>query len=143
MILIDANILLYAHSSSSRHHAAARRWLEEVLSTPEPVGLAWDAILAFIRISTSAQVYSHPLTTEEAVGIVTDWLDRPMVRIAEPDVRHWDVLRGLLEAGQVRAALVMDAHLAALAIEHGATLCSTDRDFTRFPGLRWTNPLAA
>jgi hypothetical protein len=141
LILVDANILLYAYDPSSQRHEAARRWLEEVLSGPEPVGVAWMALLAFLRIGTSSRAFSIPFSLEEAVTIVSEWLERPMVAILNPGERHWEILRNLLVTAQARGPLAMDAHLAALAIEHGATLCTTDRDFTRFPGLRFSNPL--
>ena len=141
MILVDANLLLHAYNASSDRHAGARNWLEEVMSGSEPVGLAWVTILAFLRIGTNPRVFPYPLSPAEASEIVSQWLQRPMVMILGASERHWDSLSGLLTTTQSRGPLVMDAHLAALAIEHGAVLCSTDRDFTRFPGLRIVNPL--
>ena len=140
MKLIDANVLLYAYGSQSPHHGVARRWLEQTLSSAAPVGLAWVTILAFLRIATNARL-DGALSMPEAVAIVDEWLERPTVTILEPTERHWLLLGQVLDAGQVRGPLVTDAHLAALAIEHGATLCSTDRDFGRFPGLSLVNPL--
>jgi toxin-antitoxin system PIN domain toxin len=141
LILVDANLLLYAYDPSSERHEAARRWLESVLSGFEPVGFAWATILAFLRIGTSHRAFTSPLTPEEAVAIVSGWLERPMVGVPSPGEHHWKILSDLLTTAQAHGPLVMDAHLAALAIEHGATLCTTDRDFTRFPGLRVVNPL--
>jgi toxin-antitoxin system PIN domain toxin len=141
VIVIDANILLYAYDSSSAHHEVARGWLESILSRPEPVGLAWMTVLAFLRISTNPRAFQHPFSVTEAVAIVSGWLDRPMVTLLGPGERHWEILRDLLLEGQAPGPLVMDAHLAALAIEHGATLSTSDRDFARFPGLRLHNPL--
>jgi len=141
MILIDANVLLYAYDPSSPHHRAARDWLETTLSKPENIGLTWLTLLAFVRISTSPRPLEHPLSTAEAVAIVSDWLERPMVTIPNPGERHWEILRALMTKGQAHGPLIMDAHLAALAIEHGGTLATSDRDFTRFPGLRILNPL--
>ncbi len=141
MILLDANLLLYAYNSSSEHHAAAKRWLEEVLSKPQPVRLAWITILAFLRIGTNLRAFPHPLSPTEASEIVSSWLERPMVAVLDPGERHWPILSRLLTTTQARGPLVMDAHMAALAIEHGATLCTTDQDFTRFPDLRLFNPL--
>ena len=141
MILIDANLLLYAYDPSSPHHEASRDWLETNFSRRELIGLAWSTILAFLRISTSPRPLEHPLSTLEAVAIVSEWLNRPVVTLLSPGERHWEILRGLLTHGQAQGPLVMDAHLAALAIEHGATLATTDKDFTRFPGLRLLNPL--
>ena len=141
MILVDANILLYAYLARSEHHAAARAWAEAAFSGPVPVRLAWTTILAFLRISTNPGLRGRPLRMEEAAAVVDEWLSQPNVDILTPGERHWEILRDLLKAAQVRGALTSDAHLAALAIEHGATLCTCDRDFTRFPGLRILNPL--
>jgi toxin-antitoxin system PIN domain toxin len=141
MILIDANILLYAYDPSSPHHRAARGWLETTILKPEGTALTWMTLLAFVRISTSPRPLEHPLSTAEAAAIVSGWLERPMFTILNPGDRHWDILRSLMTKGQVHGPLIMDAHLAALAIEHGATLATTDRDFARFPGLRILNPL--
>jgi hypothetical protein len=141
VILIDANILLYAYDSSSAHHQVARAWLETTLSEPEPVGLAWMTLVAFLRISTNPRALARPFSIAEAVAIVSEWLERPMVTLLAPGDRHWEILRNLLLEGQAPGPLVMDAHLAALAIEHGATLSTNDRDFARFPGLRLQNPL--
>ena len=141
MILVDANILLYAHDSLSSHHQAAERWLEASLSKPEPLGIAWVTILAFLRISTSLRVQLHPLSVSEAIAIVSEWIEHPMVTVLSPGERHWEILRGLLVEGQAAGPLATDAHLAALALEHGATLATVDRDFARFPGLRLLNPL--
>jgi toxin-antitoxin system PIN domain toxin len=143
VILVDSNLLLYAYNPSFERHDRARTWLEEVFSNPEPVGLAWQSILAFMRIGTSARAFEQPLSTAEATGIVGRWLELPMVVLLEPGPRHWPILVALLDRTDVRGPLVMDAHLAALAIEHGAKLVTSDRDFARFPGLRTENPLAA
>ena len=141
MILLDANLLLYAYDPSSPHHHAARNWLEKTLSAREQVGLPWMTLLAFVRISTSPRPLEHPLSLTEAADIVAAWLERPMVTLLNPSERHWEILRALMTEGQVHGALIMDAHLAALAIEHGAILATTDRDFARFPGLKFFNPL--
>jgi hypothetical protein len=141
LILVDANILLYAYVPSSKHHAAARAWLETTLSEPEPVGLSWVTILAFLRISTTPHIFKDPFSAAEAAAIVSGWLEPPMVTILNPGERHWEILRDLMTKGQAHGPLISDAHLAALAIEHGATLATTDRDFARFPGLRILNPL--
>ncbi len=141
MILVDANLLLYAYHPASDEHARCRAWLEDALSGHEPVRLAWVTLLAFIRISTSPRVFETPLAVDEATAIVSAWLAQPCVGILEPGERHWEILCDLLSAGQVRGSLVTDAHLAALALEHGATLHTNDRDFARFPGLRLATPL--
>lgn len=139
MILVDANLLLYAYQPSAAQHERARAWLEEVLSEPEPVRLAWVTLLAFLRVATSPRIFEYPFSIEEAVGIVSTWLDQPMVSILDPGERHWTILSDLLVRTQSRGPNVMDAYLAALAIEHGATLFTTDQGFRRFPGLRLLN----
>jgi toxin-antitoxin system PIN domain toxin len=141
VIVIDANILLYAYDSASLDHEAARNWLEDALAGYEAVGLSWVTLLAFLRISTNPRARKDPYSLAEANAIVSQWLDRAIASVVHPGERHWEILKDLLVEGQASGRLVTDAHLAALAIEHGATLCSTDRDFTRFPGLRLLNPL--
>ncbi len=141
MKLLDANVLLYAYDASSPFHSQARPWLEELFSGLEPVWLPWTSIHAFLRIGTNPRILENPFSIEEASAIVGEWLERPTVQVLEPGPRYWPILSRLLPAAQARGNLVMDAHLAALAIEHGATLLSTDRDFTRFEGLQWQNPL--
>jgi toxin-antitoxin system PIN domain toxin len=142
LTIIDANLLLYAYLPSSKHHEAARAWLEAKFSEPDQVGLPWVSVLAFIRISTNSRLLDHPFSIEEAIAIVSQWLARANVMILHPGKRHWEILQTLLAQGQAAGPLATDAHLAALAIEHGATLASVDRDFARFPGLRLLNPLA-
>ena len=141
MILIDANLLLYAYDRSSDQHLTAKQWLQQTLSHSEPVRLPWVSILAFLRISTNPRALRYPLSNKEAVAAVSDWLSLPNVHTINPTDRHFQILTTLLIADQVSASLVTDAHLAALAIEHGALLCTTDRDFSRFTGLRFSNPL--
>ena len=141
MILVDANLLLHAYNPRSMEHDASRRWLEASLSGTELVRFAWVTIWAFIRIATSPRVFEQPLSLAEADAIVSSWLAQPSAGILEPGDRHWDLLRQLLKEGQASGPLAMDAALAAIALEHGATLHTTDRDFTRFDGLSWTNPL--
>ncbi len=141
MILLDVNLLLYAHDASSKDHHRAARWLEEVLSRQSIVGLAWETILAFLRITTHPKILSEPYTLEEAMDVVAGWIARPNVAVVGPTEQHWSVLRKLLPKSRVRGSLIMDSHLAALAIEHGATLCTNDRDFERFPGLKVEYPL--
>jgi toxin-antitoxin system PIN domain toxin len=143
MILCDANLLLYAYDASSSAHEASRQWLEATLSGVEPVGLPWNSLLAFLRISTNPRAVTRPLALAEATAIVSSWLELPLVLIPAPGPRHWEILERVVRSAQARGPLVTDAHLAALAIEHGALLASTDRDFTRFEGLRLLNPLAA
>lgn len=141
MTLLDANLLLYAYNSSSPQHDAARRWLEDILTGRGEVRVAWVTLLAFLRISTNPRAYPAPVLPAEACEIVTEWLARPNFGTVEPGETHWEILSRLMTTTQCRGPLVMDAHLAALAIEHGATLATTDRDFARFPELQWMNPL--
>ena len=142
MILVDANLLLYAYHPQDEHHQAAREWLEAMLSGTEPVRFAWLGLWAFLRISTNSRVFERPLLPVEAAAAVSAWLVRRVAGILEPGDRHLEILRELLRGNQVKGPLITDAALAALAMEHGATLCTTDADFSRFPGLRHRNPLA-
>lgn len=142
MTLVDANLLLYAYDPRASQHEASKRWLEDALSGRELVGFAWLTLWAFVRIATNPRVYERPLSVEEAESLVETWLARPVARILEPGERHWEILRSLTRAGQCAGPLVMDAALAAIAIEHAATLATTDRDFSRFDGLSWRNPIA-
>jgi hypothetical protein len=142
MILVDANILLYAEDRLSSHHEAARKWWDAQLSGSSPVGLCWEVICSFIRIGTNPRVFENPLSLAQAISRVRSWLEQPCLRIIKPTDRHWGVFSEMLTGGQAPANLVMDAHLAALAMEHGCVLISTDNDFSRFPKLKWDNPLA-
>lgn len=142
MILVDANVLLYAYDRASGFHEAAAGWLETLLASAEPVGVSWSVVLAFLRITTSRRMLLEPLSMPEAVSVVSQWLERPNVQVVEPGDRHWRILGSLLVETQIRGADVMDAHLAALALEHGATIGTHDRDFARFPGLKTLDPLA-
>lgn len=137
----DTNILLYAYNESAEQHEKAKRWLEEKLSSPEIFGLSWQVITAFLRISTNPKAFPLPFTLTEAIEIVEDWLVQPQVKILLPTEKHWEIFSDLITEGQTNGAIMMDAHLAALAIEHGAILATTDRDFTRFSKLKTTNPL--
>lgn len=141
MLIVDVNLLLYAINRDSAHHERARTFWERSLSQDEHVGLTWLVILAFLRLSTNARVLERPLTAEVAARVVDEWLEQPPVEIVHPTARHWDVLKDLIRTTGTAGNLTSDAHLAAIAIEHGARLCSADRDFGRFPNLRWENPL--
>jgi toxin-antitoxin system PIN domain toxin len=141
VILLDANLLIYAYDSEAKEHSRARSWLERKFSNGEGVGLSWITILAFLRIVTSRRYESDPMSTEEAALAVTGWIALRNVVLVSPTERHWLILSDLLPKSQVRGPLIMDAHLAALAIEHGAALCTNDRDFLRFPGLKVEFPL--
>ncbi len=142
MILVDANLLLYAYDVESPYHRASRRWLEEELSSGRPIALALVTLLAFVRIASDRRVFTHPVAPADACSLIEDWLALPNVRLLQPGPRTWTILSELCESGQARGAMVMDAHLAALAVEHGASIASADRDFTRFPGIELLNPTA-
>jgi hypothetical protein len=142
MILIDANLLIHAVNADSPLHGKAKRWLEATVSGSETVGLAWMVVLAFLRLTTRSGIFEKPLSPRKALDVVDAWVERPSVVTVEPTERHLRVLRDLLLALGTGGNLTSDAHLAALAIEHGAELCSSDSDFGRFPQLRWRNPLA-
>ena len=136
MKIPDVNVLLNARDLTARHHATARPWLESALSGNETVGLAWAVLLGFIRISTNPRVYSQPLDVAEALDQIDEWIDLSSTALVAPTNRHQTILRGLIEAAGTAANLTTDAHLAALAIEHGATLATFDGDFHRFSGLK-------
>ncbi|MCL4821131.1 MAG: type II toxin-antitoxin system VapC family toxin [Vicinamibacteria bacterium] len=142
MILVDANVLVYAIDSDSPHHAAARRWLEAALSGTTAVGLAWIVILAFLRLTTRPGILRRPLSPMQAMAFVDEWLAQPFVQPVVPGEGHWNILRKLVRDAGTAGNLTSDAHLAALALERGAAICSTDRDFERFPGVERIDPLA-
>jgi hypothetical protein len=142
LILVDANILLYAEDSLQSRNQKARTWWDGQLSGTGVVCLCWTVLSAFIRIGTNPRVFEHPLSLEQALARVQSWLDQPCTRVVRPTERHWTVFKQVLADGQAVANLVTDAHLAALAIEHGCELASIDSDFARFPKLKWRNPLA-
>lgn len=141
MMLVDANLLIYAVDRDSAHHATARMWLEKVLSGTAQVGLAWIAVLAFLRITTHPPIMRNPLSPDAALTYVDEWLAQPCVVSVAPGEHHWPILRQLISASGTAANLTSDAHLAALAIEHGYSVYSTDHDFKRFSGLKHVNPL--
>lgn len=143
MKVVDANVLLYAVNEDAPLHDRARGWLDRALGGRETVGFAWVALLAFLRLSTRADLFPRPLSLDEAMGTVEAWLSAPAAIVVEPTPRHPSVLRGLLEPFGTAANLVNDAHLAAIAVEHGAEVVSFDRDLGRFPGVRWEEPLEA
>jgi len=143
LILVDANILLYAEDETSPYHKRAKEWWDIQLSGEDPVCLCWPVLTAYLRIGTNPRGFERPLVMEEAVDRIQSWFDQPCVQIIQPTEKHWEIFRQLLNQGQATANLVPDAHLAALAIEHGCELYSTDSDFSRFPKLKWKNPLVA
>ena len=140
MILPDVNVLVHAHNSDSPVHERARRWWDECLAGTEGVGLAWATLLSFIRITTSRRIMARPLAVTDVLGRIQTWLDLPHVHIPHPSDGHFASLRQALERLGTAGNLTTDAHLATLGIERGYVLHSTDTDFARFPGLRWTNP---
>jgi uncharacterized protein len=143
LILVDANLLLYAEDKRSPFHSKARTWWDAQLSGASPACLCWPVLSAFLRIATNRRVFDRPLAVDEAIVRVQSWLDQPNVRVVNPTERHWQFFREMLVSGKATANLVADAHLAALALEHGCELNSTDSDFSRFPKLKWRNPLAS
>jgi hypothetical protein len=142
MMLLDANVLVYSHDEDSPHHAGVSHWLEETMARREEVGLPWIVILAFLRLMTNPAAFHHPYSMPEALGIVDGYLSRSHVMVVQPTPQHWQIFRGISGEAQITHRLVSDAHLAALTIEHGAELCTTDRDFRRFRGLQIIDPLA-
>ncbi len=143
MILVDANLLVYAHVRAFAQHERSREWLDERLNGAAPVGLPWQSLVAFLRLTTNPRVFAEPEPASEAWRQVAAWLDCDRVWIPQPSERHREILGALVAAPGIQANLVHDAHLAALAIEHGLILCSSDGDFARFADLRWENPLLA
>jgi uncharacterized protein len=141
VIVPDVNLLVYAYNEGAPHHPEARAWWEGLLSRAQPVGLPWAVLFGFVRLVTHPRVFEDPLPPRLALDHVEAWLERAEVRVLEPGPRHLVIARSLFEATGVAASLTTDTHLAALAIEHQCELHSNDRDFGRFPGLRWHNPL--
>jgi len=141
VLLVDANVLLYAVNEEAGEHAAARNWLRRALGGGEAVAFAWTVVLAFLRVSTHPAVFPRPLAAAQAAEVVERWLETPPALTLEPTRRHLPLLRGLLERSGTAGNLVGDAHLAALALEHGATVVSFDRDFARFEGVALRRPV--
>ena len=141
MILPDINLLVYAYNSSAPLHPAARRWWEDILSGIRPVGLPWIVLLGYLRLMTSRHVLKDPFEPREVLSHIRSWLQRPNAQILQPGPRHLDLMERLIREVGISGKLTTDTHLAALAIEHQAELQSNDFDFSRFPGLRWINPL--
>lgn len=142
MIVVDVNLLLYAYGAPSPRQENARAWLETTLSGDEAIGLPWQVISAFVRIVTNPKLPGLRRSIEEATEAVDAWLAQPNVRVLTPGDEHWPLFRRMLVDGQASGDLVSDAHIAALTMEYGGVLYTTDRDFARFPGLRWKNPLS-
>ena len=142
MILVDANLLIYAIDADSRSHAKARRWLEKTLSGTIRVGLPWIVLLAFMRVTTRPGFMRSPLSPERALAYLNGWLEQPFVEAIGPGQHHWSILTNLLRSTGTAGNLTTDAHIAALALEHGYRIYSADNDFKRFPGITHVNPLA-
>jgi toxin-antitoxin system PIN domain toxin len=138
--LLDANVLLYAVNESDPHHVEARTWLDSALNGPATVGYSWMVLLAFLRLATKQTIFDAPLDVDQALERVRKWLAQPVSTIVEPGPRHFDLIAGLLQTTGAGGNLTNDAHLAALAIEHRATVVTYDTDFSRFPDLRWRRP---
>jgi hypothetical protein len=143
VIVVDINLLLYAHNAATPLHEPARRWWETTLNGEQLVGLPWVSVLGFVRLVTHPRILVTPLSPLHALERVEEWFELDTVRVLEPGPRHLAILRRLFAATGVGGELTTDTHLAAIAIEHQCELCSNDSDFSRFPGLRWVNPLAA
>jgi toxin-antitoxin system PIN domain toxin len=141
LIVIDANLLLYAYDENAVRHQEAHAWLDSVITPSNVLGLPWQVIWAFLRISTNTRISAGRFPLERAIGIVQQWMEWKQFRLLVPGDRHWSLLQQMLIEGQVSGPRATDAELAALTIEYGGVLHTTDRDFARFPGLRWVNPL--
>ena len=140
-MIVDANVLLYAVDAGSPFHESAKGWLESALNEPARVGLPWMSLLAFQRISTHPRASVSPLSPGQAWSFIADWLEADATWVPVPGERHAEIIHDLIAGGDLRGNLVTDAHLAALAIEHGVGVCSTDSDFARFPQITWVNPV--
>lgn len=141
MIVVDANLLIYSYDTDSSHHKKSRAWVEKIFSGVEPVGLPWQTVSAFLRVTTNRRLPGPRLTVEQAVQIAEEWLAQPNVRMIVAGDEHWSLLKRMMVEGQASGPLVSDAELVALTVEYGGVLYTADRDFARFPGLRWKNPL--
>ncbi len=143
MILCDANVLLYAYNPVAKEHTLARNWLEATFSGSEWLAFCWPVLSCFVRLSTSSRAYLDPLSMEEAIEIVNSWLHRTNAQLVLPTDRHWLIFSQILVEGKVRGPLTTDAEIAAYAVEYGASLATTDRDFARFPSVTSFNPLGS
>ena len=141
MKLIDLNLLIYAINRDSPYYKTAHKWWENCLSENETIGFSWIVVLGFLRLTTSSLLFPNPLTSDQAMDLMDEWLMQPPSRIILPTERHWDIFKQIISPLGTAGNLTTDAHLAALAVEYGATLCSTDNDFSRFQFVKWVNPL--
>ncbi|OGQ17349.1 MAG: ribonuclease [Deltaproteobacteria bacterium RBG_16_71_12] len=142
MKIVDVNVLIYATDRGADRHRDSRAFLAAALGGAEPLGFAWSVLLGFVRLSTKAQLFERPLSVDQAVDVVESWLSQPAAVVVSPTDKHLRVLRALLSPLGTAGNLTSDAHLAALAVEHGATLVSWDHDFSRFAGVQWRTPAA-
>lgn len=140
MDVVDVNVLLYAVNPDAPHHRSSHRWLQDSLNSPGALGLTWAALVGFVRLATHPTIWPDPMDVGAALDLVDTWLTAPGSTVLEPSPRHAVTLRGLLEETGSGANLTTDAHLAAIALDHGAGICSFDLDFERFAGLRRTSP---
>lgn len=143
MIVVDANLLIYSYDTASPHHKKSRLWLEDVFSGAEIVGLPWQSVGAFLRVMTNPKLHGRQYSLDEAMEIVEAWMGQSNVRILTATDDHWFHFRRMIVEGNASGTLVSDAEIAALTVEYGGVLHTADRDFARFPGLRWVNPLAS
>ena len=141
MIVLDVNLLIYAYSSAFPEHEQARKWVEDTFSGDSLIGLPWQTVSAFVRILSNPNLPWEKFSIKEILPIVQEWIEQPNIRMLSPGERHWPIFRQMLLDGQARGSMTTDAQLAALTIEYGGVLHTTDRDFSRFPSLRWINPL--
>ena len=141
MIVVDANLLIYSYDTASPDHRNARAWIERIFSEAELVGLPWQTVAAFLRVITNRRLAGFRITVEQAMQIVETWLEQPNVRLLAPGDDYWSVLKRMIVEGSASGSLISDAEMVALTIENGGVLYTADRDFARFPGLRWKNPL--
>jgi toxin-antitoxin system PIN domain toxin len=142
VIIVDVNILIYAVNQDAPLHSRAKSWLEATISGKETIGISWTVLLAFLRLTTRPGLFRNPISVDTAFDVLDSWLEQPSVTLIDPGPRHGIILREILAPMGSGGNLTSDAHLAALALEHRAELCSSDHDFLRFPGLKWRNPLA-
>jgi uncharacterized protein len=141
MIVPDANLLIYANHPTSPFHTASKAWLEQILSAVEPVGLPILSVYAFLRFFTNQQIHAKPVTFQQAATVIDSWLALPHVRILFPGDRHWEILQRIAGGVRLQGAQTTDAAIAAVALEYGGVVHTNDRDFARFPDVRWFNPL--
>ncbi len=141
MFLPDVNVLVYAHRKDSAHHAACRRWLEATLGGEARYAVSELVLSGFIRVVTHRKIFNEPSTLQDALTLAEQIRDQPNASLIEPGERHWTIFRRLCLEAKAKGNLVPDAYLAALAIESGCEWITTDRDFSRFPGLKWSSPV--